>query len=111
MFFSEAFDAMFRLCADSEANVQNAVTFLDNLVKVRGRLGAWTAWFRKVAHVQAIDLLCCSVSQSRPIVLDFPGRAPTAAAVQDIVTASPQFSVDAFIPKLRDYMRVTNPYK
>ncbi len=33
-FFSEAFDAMFRLCADSEANVQNAVSFLDNLVKV-----------------------------------------------------------------------------
>ncbi|KIZ00332.1 putative Protein VAC14 like protein [Monoraphidium neglectum] len=62
VFFSEAFDAMFRLCADSESNVQNAVTFLDNLVK-------------------------------------------------DIVTASPQFSVDAFIPKLRDYMRVTNPYK
>jgi hypothetical protein len=30
---------------------------------------------------------------------------------QDIVTASPQFSVDVFIPKLRDYMRVTNPYK
>jgi hypothetical protein len=35
VFFSEAFDAMFRLCADSEANVQNAVTFLDNLVKAR----------------------------------------------------------------------------
>jgi vacuole morphology and inheritance protein 14 len=34
VFFSEAFDAMFRLCADPEANVQNAVTFLDNLVKV-----------------------------------------------------------------------------
>ncbi len=34
-FFSEVFDAMFRLCADSEANVQSAVTFLDNLVKVR----------------------------------------------------------------------------
>lgn len=33
-FFPEAFDAMFRLCADSEANVQNAVAFLDNLVKV-----------------------------------------------------------------------------
>lgn len=25
---------MFRLCADSESNVQNAVSFLDNLVKV-----------------------------------------------------------------------------
>ena len=34
VFFSEVFDAMFRLCADSEANVQNAVQVLDNLVKV-----------------------------------------------------------------------------
>jgi hypothetical protein len=37
IFFSEVFDAMFRLCADSETNVQNAVQFLDNLVKVRGQ--------------------------------------------------------------------------
>jgi len=36
VFFSEVFDAMFRLCADSESNVQNAVQFLDNLVKVGG---------------------------------------------------------------------------
>jgi vacuole morphology and inheritance protein 14 len=36
VFFSEVFDAMFRLCADSETNVQNAVQFLDNLVKVSG---------------------------------------------------------------------------
>ncbi|KAG1654361.1 hypothetical protein FOA52_011295 [Chlamydomonas sp. UWO 241] len=31
--FNDVFDAMFRLCADSEPNVQNAVQFLDNLVK------------------------------------------------------------------------------
>jgi hypothetical protein len=31
--------------------------------------------------------------------------------LQDIVTASPKFSVEPLIPKLRDYMRVTNPYK
>lgn len=30
---------------------------------------------------------------------------------QDIVTASPHFSVEGFIPRLRDYLRVTNPYK
>jgi hypothetical protein len=50
VFFSEAFDAMFRLCADPEANVQNAVTFLDNLVKVwgRGRLGFAGAGFAGV---------------------------------------------------------------
>eukprot|EP00798_Chlamydomonas_sp_ICE-L_P022232 gene22232-29299_t len=62
IFFNEVFDAMFRLCADSEPNVQNAVQFLDNLVK-------------------------------------------------DILTESPHFNVDAFIPKLRDYLRVVNPNK
>lgn len=34
VFFHDVFDALFRLCADSEANVQNAAQFLDNLVKV-----------------------------------------------------------------------------
>ena len=58
----QVFDAMFRLCADSESSVQSAVQFLDNLVK-------------------------------------------------DIVTASSHFNVDAFIPKLRDYLRVINPHK
>eukprot|EP00775_Hariotina_reticulata_P005343 gene5343-5580_t len=30
---------------------------------------------------------------------------------KDIVTASPHFSIEGFIPRLRDYLRVTNPYK
>lgn len=50
VFFSEVFDAMFRLCADSETNVQNAVQFLDNLVKVCGHgyadQSVWTGCFR-----------------------------------------------------------------
>eukprot|EP00201_Polytomella_parva_P000025 CAMPEP_0175039508 /NCGR_PEP_ID=MMETSP0052_2-20121109/630_1 /TAXON_ID=51329 ORGANISM="Polytomella parva, Strain SAG 63-3" /NCGR_SAMPLE_ID=MMETSP0052_2 /ASSEMBLY_ACC=CAM_ASM_000194 /LENGTH=479 /DNA_ID=CAMNT_0016301383 /DNA_START=141 /DNA_END=1576 /DNA_ORIENTATION=+ len=62
IFFPEAFDALFRLSADSESNVQNAVQFLDSLVK-------------------------------------------------DVVTACPSFDVHAFIPKLRDYLRVVNPHK
>lgn len=33
------------------------------------------------------------------------------AQVKDIVTASPHFDVAAFIPKLRDYLRVVNPNK
>jgi hypothetical protein len=41
VFFSEVFDAMFRLCADSETNVQNAVQFLDNLVKVSNGFLGW----------------------------------------------------------------------
>jgi hypothetical protein len=36
---------------------------------------------------------------------------PLLAVLQDIVTASPHFSVEGFIPRLRDYLRVTNPYK
>ena len=34
-FFPEVFEALFKLCADSERNVQNAAQFLDNLIKVR----------------------------------------------------------------------------
>lgn len=33
------------------------------------------------------------------------------ALIKDVVTASPAFDVDAFVPKLRDYLRVANPYK
>ncbi len=40
MFFHDVFDALFRLCADSEANVQNAAQFLDNLVKVGLQISA-----------------------------------------------------------------------
>ncbi len=32
--FPEVFEALFRLCSDADANVQNAASFLDNLVKV-----------------------------------------------------------------------------
>ena len=39
VFFHDVFDALFRLCADSEANVQNAAQFLDNLVKVSSMCG------------------------------------------------------------------------
>lgn len=34
-FFPEVFEALFKLCADSERNVQNAAQFLDNLIKAR----------------------------------------------------------------------------
>lgn len=33
-FFPEVFNALFKLCADAERNVQNAAQFLDNLIKV-----------------------------------------------------------------------------
>lgn len=34
-FFPEVFEALFKLCADAERNVQNAAQFLDNLIKVQ----------------------------------------------------------------------------
>ena len=41
-FFPEVFEALFKLCADSERNVQNAAQFLDNLIKARRLpLGYW----------------------------------------------------------------------
>uniref|UniRef100_A0A6N2KRK8 Vacuolar protein 14 C-terminal Fig4-binding domain-containing protein n=1 Tax=Salix viminalis TaxID=40686 RepID=A0A6N2KRK8_SALVM len=61
IFFNEIFDALCKLSADSDANVQSAAHLLDRLVK-------------------------------------------------DIVTESDQFSIEEFIPLLRDRMNVLNPY-
>ncbi|KAF9677462.1 hypothetical protein SADUNF_Sadunf08G0110200 [Salix dunnii] len=61
IFFNDIFDALCKLSADSDANVQSAAHLLDRLVK-------------------------------------------------DIVTESDQFSIEEFIPLLRDRMNVLNPY-
>ncbi|KAI7978919.1 hypothetical protein LOK49_Contig630G00001 [Camellia lanceoleosa] len=61
VFFNRIFDALCRLSADSDANVQSAAHLLDRLVK-------------------------------------------------DIVTESDQFSIEEFIPLLRERMNVLNPY-
>ncbi|XP_034223645.1 protein VAC14 homolog isoform X3 [Prunus dulcis] len=62
IFFNKIFDALCKLSADSDANVQSAAHLLDRLVK------------------------------------------------QDIVTESDQFSIEEFIPLLRERMNVLNPY-
>ncbi|KAI3921189.1 hypothetical protein MKX01_036168 [Papaver californicum] len=61
IFFNQIFDALCKLSADSDANVQSAAHLLDRLVK-------------------------------------------------DIVTESDQFSIEEFIPLLRERMNVLNPY-
>lgn len=61
LFFNRIFDALCKLSADSDANVQSAAHLLDRLVK-------------------------------------------------DIVTESDQFSIEEFIPLLRERMNVLNPY-
>ncbi|XP_008781327.1 protein VAC14 homolog [Phoenix dactylifera] len=61
IFFNKIFDALCKLSADSDANVQSATHLLDRLVK-------------------------------------------------DIVTESDQFSIEEFIPLLRERMNVLNPY-
>ncbi|KAL1201090.1 VAC14-like protein [Cardamine amara subsp. amara] len=62
IFFNQIFDALCKLSADSDANVQSAAHLLDRLVK------------------------------------------------QDIVTESDQFSIEEFIPLLKERMNVLNPY-
>nr|VDC60350.1 unnamed protein product [Brassica rapa] len=64
LFFNKIFDALCKLSADSDANVQSAAHLLDRLVKV---------WI-------------------------------------DIVTESDQFSIEEFIPLLKERMNVLNPY-
>ncbi|XP_058108317.1 protein VAC14 homolog isoform X2 [Magnolia sinica] len=61
VFFNQIFNALCKLSADSDANVQSAAHLLDHLVK-------------------------------------------------DIVTESDQFSIEEFIPLLRERMNVLNPY-
>ncbi|KAB1999601.1 hypothetical protein ES319_D12G173200v1 [Gossypium barbadense] len=61
IFFNQIFDALCKLSADSDGNVQSAAHLLDRLVK-------------------------------------------------DIVTESDQFSIEEFIPLLRERMNVLNPY-
>ncbi|CAN4090468.1 unnamed protein product [Withania somnifera] len=61
VFFNQIFDALCKLSADSDANVQSAAHLLDSLVK-------------------------------------------------DIVTESEQFSIEEFIPLLRERMNVLNPH-
>ncbi|AQL08550.1 Protein VAC14-like protein [Zea mays] len=61
IYFNKIFDALCKLSADSDANVQSAAHLLDKLVK-------------------------------------------------DIVTESDQFSIEEFIPLLRERMNVLNPY-
>ncbi|VFQ66495.1 unnamed protein product [Cuscuta campestris] len=61
VFFNQIFDALCKLSADSDSNVQSAAHLLDRLVK-------------------------------------------------DIVTESDQFSIEEFIPLLRERMNVLNPY-
>ncbi|KAK8958871.1 hypothetical protein KSP40_PGU002948 [Platanthera guangdongensis] len=61
VYFNQIFDALCKLSADSDANVQSAAHLLDRLVK-------------------------------------------------DVVTGSDQFSIEEFIPLLRERMNVLNPY-
>ena len=85
VFFHDVFDALFRLCADSEANVQNAAQFLDNLVKA--------------SQVQGVSAHLCLQ------------ECNSCQTMQDIVTASYALDLDEFIPGLKEYLTVVNPYK
>jgi hypothetical protein len=77
---------------------------------------------RPVQHLPAELRSCCTNSIACQPLFSKQQRVywlavwPTvwrcaAVLLQDIVTASPHFSVEGFVPRLRDYLRVTNPYK
>lgn len=112
--FPEVFDALFRLCSDPDANVQNATAFLDRLVKVgcRQRCSAsrsggryQLALCRPCAAAPARHVLCMQLA---PPLSCPPGLLPH---LQDIVAESHEFDVARFVPTLQEYLEVAHPLK
>lgn len=106
--FPDVFDALFRLCSDPDANVQNATAFLDRLVKASGAAAA--GWPRGAAqasirtHTDAGPLaLACGVAgccggrlgDNFGVVLAHKSsRSPSPLPYpQDIVAESHEFDV------------------
>jgi vacuole morphology and inheritance protein 14 len=82
-FFNDTFDALCKLSADSDPNVQNAAHLLDRLVK---------------------DIVTESTSFRRAL-----RRARQHRPHADLLARRPH-SVEAFIPLLRERLTVLNPY-
>ena len=95
-----------RLCADSETNVQNAVQFLDNAVKdiVTSNAEVWARLC--VFKANACDRYHLSYS----VTLPTPHTPPHLPHLTHRHTFQ-AFNIVAFIPKLREYLRVQNPQK
>ncbi|CAI6001466.1 unnamed protein product [Closterium sp. NIES-64] len=107
VFFNDAFNALCKLSADLDPNVQSAAHLLDRLVKVRsegvrelGRKGV-----RELGRKGVRELGRKGVSD--PNVQS--ATHPLDCLVKDIVTVSDQFSIGEFIPLLRAHMSVLNP--
>lgn len=113
------FDALFRLCSDPDANVQNATAFLDRLVKVGSGFTAFSTEWGSVWYVAPVHK---RVSGMQPAV-SYPHQpgytlAPAAShsfaprpTPQDIVAESHEFDVGGFIPTLQESLEVSNPFK
>lgn len=65
-FFPEVFDALFKLCADTEPNVQNATSFLDNLVKARPRF-----WNLDTAPIHTMERSTAHVAKFEQSILEY----------------------------------------
>lgn len=126
------FDALFRLCSDPDANVQNATAFLDRLVKVGSgcsilnRMGVTVV--RGTSAPREWDATSCRLPQ---LVVPVSQRITYAASpttrlhactgsipqlcspptLQDIVAESHEFDVRGFIPTLQESLEVSNPFK
>ena len=55
VFFQDVFDALFRLCADAEPNVQDAAQFLDSLIKA-------SLWWLPMCSSRLCRLACATAS-------------------------------------------------
>ncbi len=77
-------------------------------VLLRAWKRSWVASWRCVVH-RGAELEVAAPRPQLDIHHSEGGRGPHA--VQDIVAASPSFDVVGFVPALREYMTVVNPYK
>ncbi|KAK6931636.1 Vacuolar protein 14, C-terminal Fig4-binding domain [Dillenia turbinata] len=94
VFFNQIFDALCKLSADSDPNVQSAAHLLDRLVKVDKPGSIFLALTNPTLRIRPLNL----------------GLLLLLFSMQDIVTESDQFSIEEFIPLLRERMNVLNPY-
>jgi hypothetical protein len=83
--FPQTFDSLLALCADSDAGVQSAAAFLDNLVKAR--LSGETAC------VSCLHLLPCLIGASAPFLAltsaELPAFLPVLSAFLALFACPP----------------------
>lgn len=84
-FFTDTFDALFRLCGDMDSAVHQATTFLDNLMKVSGKIyaGACVWFFKTLAHglTDLQQRKCTRAAQAECFLAELRGKAACSKAL------------------------------